>query len=89
MIALTETWLHDHLDAEVSIPDFQPPFREDRKRQRAKRGRASGGVAVYVHEELAAENVFPFSSGVIECVGVMIESLNLMTYTGGAKVAVQ
>ena len=81
MIALTETWLQDHLDAEISIPDFQPPFREDRKRKRAKRGRASGGVAVYVHEDLAAENVFSFNSGVIECIGVMVESLNLMTYT--------
>jgi len=36
---------------------------------------------MHVHESIAAEKVFKYSSGVIECVGVMMESLNLMTYT--------
>ena len=81
LIALTETWLHDHTDAEVAIQGFHQPFRGDRIRKKARRGRASGGVIVYVHEELAAEQVFEYRSGVIECIGVMVESLNLMTYT--------
>ena len=81
LIALTETWLHDHLDAEIAISQFQPPFRQDRSRKKKEKGRGSGGVAVYVREGIAAETSFSYSSGVIECIGVMVESLNLMTYT--------
>ena len=81
VMSLTETWLHDHTDAEVSIPDYHTPFRVDRKRVKKRRGRGSGGVITWVHSSLAAELVFEFSSGVIECSGVMIHSLNLMVYT--------
>ena len=79
-MSLTETWLHDHADAEISVPGFVP-HRVDRKRVKKRKGRASGGVLMHVHEGIAAETVFNFSSGVIECVGVMMESLNLMAYT--------
>ena len=80
-LALTETWLHDHGDAEIAVSGFQRPFRVDRKRKKALKGRFSGGVVMYVKDGYAAEKVFEFSSGVIECVGVMIDTLNLMTYT--------
>ena len=79
-MSLTETWLHDHQDAEIKVPDFQL-FRVDRKRAKKRKGRASGGVLTHVHDSIAAEKVFEFSSGVIECVGVMLESMNLMMYT--------
>ena len=50
--ALTETWLQEHLDAEISI-DGYTIFRQDRVRQRNK-GRNSGGVAPYLRNDIAA-----------------------------------
>ena len=55
--ALTETWLGDHLDEELKIPDFRL-FRADRTRKKAKRGRSSGGAALYVRNSLASEIAF-------------------------------
>ena len=55
-IVLTETWLRDHSDAELDIGGYTL-FRQDRKRQRKKRGRDSGGVAVYMKNDLAADMV--------------------------------
>ena len=55
-MALTETWLKEHTDAELEI-DGYTLFRQDRKRQRGKRGRDSGGVAVYIMNDLAADMV--------------------------------
>ena len=81
VMSLTETWLNDHLEAEVSVPGYHLPFRVDRNRVKPRKGRGSGGVITYVHSSLAAEKVFEYSSGVNECVGVMVESLNLMIYT--------
>ena len=52
-IALTETWLSDHLDAELTIDDYIL-FRCDRIRMKSKRGRSSGGVAVYMQQEIAS-----------------------------------
>lgn len=43
-MALTETWLAGHTDAELSI-DGYTLFRQDRKRQGSRRGRDSGGIA--------------------------------------------
>ena len=36
LFALSETWLHDHKDAEISIPNFQPPFRQDCNRKKLR-----------------------------------------------------
>ena len=53
-MALTETWLKSHKDAEVSVDGFQI-FRADRKRKKkGSRGRLSGGVAAYVNDDLAS-----------------------------------
>ena len=79
--ALTETWLTpDHEEAEITVPGFAP-FRADRK-QRAKAKRGSGGVALYLRDNLAitAEKVFEYSCGVIEAVGVHIPTLNLRIF---------
>ena len=75
---LTETWLHKHLDAEINIEKYSI-FRVDRSRPKKKRGRCSGGVAVYIREDIAAgtEILFQYSCGVIEAIGLMITSLNL------------
>lgn len=76
--ALTETWLtDDHNDAECYIPDYTL-YRQDRKRQRSGRGRNSGGVAIYLLDQYASstEQIFHYSSGVIEAVGIHIAALN-------------
>lgn len=74
---LTETWLREQLDAELSI-DGYTLFRVDRSRQKKNRGRNSGGVAVYLKSTMAADIVFEFSSGVIEAICLKIEALNLI-----------
>ena len=51
-IALTETWLRDHLDAEVNV-DVYKLFRQDRVRVRFNRkGRDGGGTACYLKNYL-------------------------------------
>ena len=77
--ALTETWLNpSHLEAELKIEGYTIK-RLDRSRSKAKRGRSSGGVAVYLRDDVAldAEEVFTFSNGVIESLGLHLPSLNL------------
>ena len=81
--ALTETWLSDHKDAEISI-DGYVHFRQDRRRQRkSNRGRDSGGVLIYLREDLAgtAEYILNYSNGVVEVVGVYIKEANLVLIT--------
>ena len=81
-IALTETWLRDHLNAELKIEGYSL-FRSDRERQRrSKRGRDSGGVALYLRNDMAAtaEPVLTFSNGSTEVLGVHIKSENLVIF---------
>ena len=76
--ALTETWLtDDHNDAECYIPGYTL-YRQDRKRQRSGKGWNSGGVALYLQDHYApsTEQIFNYSSGVIEAVGIYIAALN-------------
>ena len=51
-IALTETWLGNHLEAELNIDGYKI-LRKDRDRLKSKYGRLSGGVAIYIKEDLA------------------------------------
>ena len=76
---LTETWLRDHLDAEVSIKNFSIR-RVDRSRTKKKRGRNSGGVAVYLRDTLdsSTETLMEFSSGVVEALCLKIPTLDLI-----------
>ena len=77
--ALTETWLHgDYLEAELSIEGYEL-FRSDRKRSRPKCGRFSGGVCIYIRDDIAAsfENAVEFSNGVVELLCVYSKVLNL------------
>ena len=67
-MALTETWLKTHKDAELSIEGYKL-FRSDRvRRKKRKKGRLSGGAAAYVHKDLPSqmELNLQFSNGVIE-----------------------
>ena len=49
-VILTETWLREQKDAEIAIEGYVS-FRQDRKRPRRRRGRDSGGVAIYLRED--------------------------------------
>ena len=78
-IALTETWLRDHLDAELKIQGYTC-FRSDRVRpRRHQRGRDSGGVAIYIRDDLAstAENILTYSNSVVEVLCVYIKAENI------------
>ena len=77
-IALTETWLNEHTDAELKIDGYRL-FRCDRQRKR-KRGRASGGVCIYVREDIAVDFKIKthFSNGVNELLIIHSEELNLL-----------
>ena len=79
-IILTETWLRDHLDAEVKVHNYTL-FRTDRSRPKKRRGRNSGGVAVYLRDNLAASSEVLFQhsdGGVIEILCVIVRRLNLV-----------
>ena len=77
--ALTETWLSDHSPAELHIPGYTL-YHQNRIRPRSRRGRDSGGVAIYIRDDqaISSEIVFTFSNGVIEAIGVQLKSLNLL-----------
>ena len=70
-LALTETWLRNHLEAELSIKGYTL-FRVVRSRPKKKRGRDSGGVAVYIKDSLApfSEKLSDFLNGVLEIMGI-------------------
>ena len=77
-MALTETWLKEHKDAELHIDGYKL-FRADRKRVRKSRGRYSGGVACYVRMDIAStlEVMVNFSNGVIELLALYSKVHNL------------
>ena len=78
-MALTETWLLHHKEAELHIEGYQL-FRCDRKRiRKTTRGRLSGGAACYVKSDLAStmEISVKFSNGVVEILGLYSKVHNL------------
>ena len=53
VIAVAESWLNDSVSAEqVRIPEFQAPFRCDRRN-----GRSGGGVCCFVRSDIACEHI--------------------------------
>ena len=79
LLVLTETWLREHLNAELSVPDFTI-YRVDRSRVKKNRGRNSGGVAIYVANSIAnsPEVLLEYSSGVIEALCLKIKCMHLI-----------
>ena len=82
LFMLTETWLREHLDDEVSVKDYNI-YRVDRSRQKKRRGRNSGGVAIYVKNSIVSlpEILLEHSCGVIEAICIKIPSMNLIICT--------
>ena len=78
-MALTETWLRDHLDAKVNVEGYKL-FRQDRITTRIKRrGRDGGGTAYYLKNEIAAgtDTIINFSNEVVDVLGLHIKVKNL------------
>ena len=79
-MALTETWLKDHKEAELKVDNYKI-YRSDRiRKKRSERGRDSGGVAIYLREDLVTTTteILKVSTGVIEALGLHVKSLNLV-----------
>ena len=76
---LTESWLREHKDAELKI-DGYTLLSADCLPQSKRRGRDSGGVAIYVRQDIAAdmEVVLRYSNGVVEILGLHSKSNNLL-----------
>ena len=79
-MALTETWLKDHLDAELAVEGYTI-LRQDCIRQKVHvRGRNYGGVALYIRDDIAtsAEPVLQYSNGSVDVLGLHLRTANLM-----------
>ena len=78
-ICLTETWLKKHTQAELRIDGYKL-YRADRTGRKHTRGRFSGGVALYLREDLAAtsEQLLKFSNGVVEALVTYSQKENLL-----------
>ena len=78
-MAITETWLKDQKDAELRIQGYTM-YRQDRNPDRWRRGRNSGGVAVYLRNDNAVdtEMVLNYSNRVTETLGLYSKSRNLL-----------
>ncbi len=78
-IALTETWLADHKDAEVEINDYRI-IRADRSRIKKKYGRHSGGVALYIRNDVSStfKPVLQYSNSVNELLIVYSKKENIL-----------
>ena len=81
-MALSETWLHNHKEGKIHVEGYSL-FRSDRARKKAKRGRCSGGVALYAREDLASTmtQVLTFSNGVNEALGVYSKKEGILIVT--------
>ena len=79
-LGLTETWLtNSHKNGELEIDNYTI-FRKDRDRIKSKYGRASGGVAIYVRNDLSPffESIFEFSNGVNEALMLLSKKFNTL-----------
>ena len=78
-MALTETWLKGHTQAELNIEGYKL-YRADRKGRKHTRGRYSGGAALYLRGDIAdtTEKVLDYSNGVVETLAVYSERENLV-----------
>ena len=80
-MVMTETWLRDHKNAELKVEGYQI-FRSDRKRRKSKFGRCSGGVAIYMKEDIAVhfKPTVIHSNGVVEILCLYSTTLNMQIW---------
>ena len=75
-IALTETWLADHNNAELAIDGYHI-IKSDRDWVKKKYGRHSGGVALYLREDINSA-FLKYSNSVNELLIVYSEQENML-----------
>ena len=80
-IGLSETWLHNHKEAELDVQGYTL-FRCDSSRiKKSNRGRHTGGVAFYVRDDIAisSEIILSYSLDAIQllCLHSKVENLIL------------
>ena len=79
-LALTETWLHDHREAEVQIEDYNI-FRKDRPLRRCSgKGRHVGGVALYTKSSWLPDSneILGYSNTVVDVLAIHSRSENII-----------
>ena len=80
-VGLSETWLHNHKEAELKVEGFTL-FRCDSTRKKKSRGRFTGGVCFYVRDDIAAscETIYSHSSSSVQllCLYSTIENLAIL-----------
>jgi len=79
-VGLTETWLSpNHEEAELEIEGYRL-LRKDRDREKPKQGRYSGGVALYMRNDIAPlfEPLLEYSNGVNEALLLYSKNLNMI-----------
>ena len=81
-IGLSETWLQSHKDAELTIEGYSI-FRCDSPRKRKNRGRLSGGVAMYIRDDLACsfEVIYSHAKDAVQLICLYSQSENLVLIT--------
>ena len=79
-LALTETWLYDHREAELQIEDYNL-FRKDRPLRRdTGRGRHVGGVALYIKSSWLPDSneILGYSNTVVDVLTIHSKSENII-----------
>ena len=80
-IALTETWLYGHKEAEVHIEDYTI-YRKDRPLRRAidSRGRHVGGVALYIDSSWLPDSreILGYSNSVVDVLAIYSKRENIL-----------
>ena len=80
-LALTETWLYEHKEAEVHIEDYTI-YRKDRplRREIGGRGRHVGGVALYIDSSWLPDSkeILGYSNSVVDVLAVYSKRENIL-----------
>ena len=80
-LALTETWLHDHSEAEVHIDEYTV-YRKDRPLRRSidSRGRHVGGVALYIKSAWLPDSkeILGYSNSVVDVLVIHSKRENMI-----------
>ncbi|MEL7079637.1 MAG: endonuclease/exonuclease/phosphatase family protein, partial [Cyanobacteria bacterium J06582_2] len=80
-LALTETWLYEHKEAEVHIEDYTI-YRKDRplRREIGRRGRHVGGVALYIDSSWLPDSkeILGYSNSVVDVLAIYSRRENIL-----------
>jgi hypothetical protein len=81
-IGLSETWLQSHNDAELSIEGYTL-FRCDSSRKKKNHGRLSGGVAMFLRDDIACscEVLYSHAKDAVQLICLFSQNENLALIT--------